>query len=483
MTATILLALALGLQLHAPSQAPALEPAPSERVPTHGWSSEVFTLRSEVLGETLELYVGKPPSYERSRRALPVLYLLDGQHYFAEVLGVLASLAAHGHVPELLLIGIESRDRRVDFTPAGIYLPDVEERARAASYLDFLERELAPAAESRLRAGRPRVLLGHSHAAMLGLHAVAERPAAFPFVVAIDAPTHHEGGLLANELARALASSERPPVRVVSTHVVFGWSDEQWARLQAAARPGDLLTHDFVPGESHESMLVAATYKSLHELFADASMLRMHALPPLEIDALYRGLAPLYGTEVAPPEPLMRRMVEDFLMEGRGTQAGKWLERYTDTYGEPADHAALVARIVEVSALGEPTETVAELLALPRATPEEMKQHLGRWEGETRRGDARSDGLTVDFRVVDGVVEGSVQHAGGGPPHAVEYLRFRPDGALEFGYRNGMRPRGLIVYSEAVAGGPLEGESVFRGIRFVPPPGHTLPVVRFELRR
>jgi enterochelin esterase-like enzyme len=460
-----------------------LAPVPGAEVPTLAWESEVRTIASEALGEELRLFIGKPPSFARAQRPLPVLYLLDGQYYFAEVQAVLANLAGYGHVPEMLLVGIESRDRRKDFTPSGIYLPDVEEAARADLYLDFLEHELAPAVERELRGGKPRVVLGHSHAALLVLHALAQRPQAFPWGIAVDAPTHHDDGFIAHELERMLCTSERPPVRVGSEKVVFGWSDEQWETLQRAARPGDLLTHHVLAGESHESMLFPATYHGLHALFADASMQRMRKLAPLEIDALYRALAHAYGTAVEPPEPLMRQVVEDFLMEGRGKHAGEWLARYTATYGAPPDDAALRAQVAEVTALGDPPETVAELLALPRATPEEMKDHLGTWKGATRRGETRRTGLTVVFHVTDGVVGGEVRHDEGGPAMALEYVRFRADGALEFGYRNGMRPRGLILYTETVPGGPLEGTIPFRGIRFTPPDGHAFPEGRFELRR
>lgn len=184
-----------------------------------------------------------------------------------------------------------------------------------------------------------------------------------------------------------------------------------------------------------------------------------------------------YGAEVAPPEPLMRQLVEDFLMEGREKHAGDWLERYVAAYGEPQDFAELSARVEEVAALGEPAETVASLLALPRATPEEMKAHLGTWQGVTWLEDGPHDPVTVRFRVEDGTVQGELWHDVG-PVIPLEYVRFRPDGALELGFRNGMRPRGLVMYEERTPGGPLEGEIPFRGIRFTPPPGASFPPPR-----
>lgn len=474
-----MLALGAGARAQAPSLELTREVAPT---PAGQWTSEVQRLRSEALGEELRLFIGKPPSFARSHLSYPVLYLLDGQYYFAEVLSVLAALTDSGQVPEMLLVGIESHDRRVDFTPEEITLPDVGARARASSYLDFLEHELVPALEGELRAGKPRVLLGHSHGALLALHAVAQRPQVFPWAVALDAPTHHEHGFIAQELLGALQRETRPSIRVASAQVVFGWTDESWARLRKAARPDDLLTRSVVEGESHESMLFPAAYRGLRELFADSSTLSARELAPLEIEARYRKLSVLYGAELTPPESLLRNVLEDFLMEGRGARAGAWLERYAAAYGKPADYAELAAQVKRVTALGEPSETVAELLALPRATPAEMKAHLGTWKGTSWMNDGPRTSESVRFWVEGGVVQGEVEHEEG-PPQAVEYVRFRPDGALEFGFKNGMRPRGLLMHTERTPGGPLEGEVVFRGMNFVPPPDMGPVTIHFELER
>jgi hypothetical protein len=475
--------LLLSTLLVAAAQAPRLELAKGEPVPTNGWATETYRIRSQVLGEDLRVFVGKPPSWKRTKRGLPLLLLLDGQWYFDEVLPVVAALGAQGQIPAMVLVAVESRDRRVDFTPEEIVLPDVGDRARAGKYLEFLERELVPAAETTLRAGRPRVLVGHSHSAMLALYAVARRPKAFPWVLAIDAPTHHEESFLARDVLRLLGEKERPLVRIESLEAVFGFSDEAWARLQAAARPGDVLGRHAMTGETHEGMVFASAYRGFQAIFADGSSRLVRDLAPLEVEAHYKSLASRWGVEIDPPEPVLRRIVEDFLLEGRGERADAWLERYVAAYGEPDDLPQLRERIEKAKSLGEPTETVAELLALPRATPAEMKDHLGEWRGATQRGDGPKEPFSARFWVEEGVVQGRLAHPGG-PDIPLEYIRFRADGVLEFGFKNGMRPRGLIMYTETKAGGPLEGVIEFRGMRFTLPPGEGERWIdRFQLER
>ena len=86
------------------------------------------------------------------------------------------------------------------------------------------------------------------------------------------------------------------------------------------------------------------------------------------------------------------------------------------------------------------------------------------------------------FWVEEGTVRGQLDHEYG-PSIALEYVRFRADGGLEFGFKNGMRPRGLIMYMEATPGGPLEGDVGFRGMRFTPPPGEHPPTLSFQFER
>ncbi len=120
---SLLLAAALGaLGTGAPgllAQGPELELVPGERPPALDWAGDVHELRSEILGQELRLFVGKPPTFARSQRSYPVLFLLDGQHYFAEVQSIVAALAASGQIPELLLVGIESLVMYAERSPGG----------------------------------------------------------------------------------------------------------------------------------------------------------------------------------------------------------------------------------------------------------------------------------------------------------------------------------------------------------------------------
>ena len=61
---------ALALLMAAPiaGRGSASSPTLSTAPPSMGWSEEVYTLRSDVLGEELRVYVGKPPGWGRIAR-------------------------------------------------------------------------------------------------------------------------------------------------------------------------------------------------------------------------------------------------------------------------------------------------------------------------------------------------------------------------------------------------------------------------------
>jgi hypothetical protein len=63
------------------------------------------------------------------------------------------------------------------------------------------------------------------------------------------------------------------------------------------------------------------------------------------------------------------------------------------------------------------------------------------------------------------------------------YIKLVP-GGLDFGFMNGMRPRGMLVHDARFDGDVLKGQMRFGGVRIVRPPGMPGPPnVYFELKR
>jgi hypothetical protein len=129
--------------------------------------------------------------------------------------------------------------------------------------------------------------------------------------------------------------------------------------------------------------------------------------------------------------------------------------------------------------------TVEDLKATPFATAEEIAPYVGVWSGERFGGPGPATPLELHVVVEGARVEAWVDHTTGPPAvrrQTIEYLKVLPDG-LEFGYMNGMRPAGMIVYAGVRRGETLEGDQNFRGIVLPLPGGFMPPNIKFRLAR
>jgi hypothetical protein len=127
------------------------------------------------------------------------------------------------------------------------------------------------------------------------------------------------------------------------------------------------------------------------------------------------------------------------------------------------------------------------LLATPFPTPEEARAYIGEWKGDQWMNpeEPRNGRLTLRIKIVDGRVVAEMEYAGQPDPYRVrriEYLRVTPAG-LTFGFMNGMRPRGVVLFEGKFEGDTLSGASRFGGIDFRRPDGSPPPSISFSFKR
>ena len=409
----------------------------------------VLSIDSAILGETRTVRIALPASFGKTApsRRYPLIVVTDGEGPSAEaVVTASRELSRHGLMPETIVAGIENTDRLRDLTPPGISVSGSSRGEGGDRFLDFIERELVPALEAQYRAAAPRVLAGHSSGGILATYAGATRDA-FRLIVALDTPVHLEDRWLAAKLvARARAGGA--PVRYASYNAVFGWPDAAWAELTAAAPDSWVLRHGKFENETHNSMPMLGAYLGLRELFADYSRKAAPVFPTTSILPYYDTLTAKYGAPLAPPQPLMRDVVDDLLLEGRGAAARAAFDALIAAYGEPPNASETRAQIEEVSSRPEPTETVESLLATPMATAEEAAPYVGEWRAESRRGAYTRTRFTLTIGIEDGRVKGHVlwKFAPGEElRQELQYFTVQP-GGFTYGFMNGMRPRGMLLY-------------------------------------
>ena len=167
------------------------------------------TLASAVLGEERTYFVHLPDSYARSPgKRYPVLYVLDGTSQSVHTAASADVMARVGAMPEAIVIGIPSGDKRNrDYTPPGMR-QDTDEtgsaNGQADRFLDFLQRELIPRVERELRTKPRRTLVGNSRGGLFVVHAFTTQPALFDAYVAHSPALWRDGSAMVARLDRFL---------------------------------------------------------------------------------------------------------------------------------------------------------------------------------------------------------------------------------------------------------------------------------------
>lgn len=471
-------------------------PSAAARQPGEGvdgrHAADTLTLESLILGRPRRVFVSLPASYGATDRTYPVVIVLDGEAYFDAAASLEDTLARLGHVPEAIVVALpnaspDPRDRVHDMTPPGLSVSGSGLHEGGDDFLDFIENELLREIDRRYRGGKPRILVGHSSGGVIATYAAATRSDAFPVVVSIDAPIQLGDGWLADRLVERARLGGDAPVRYVSLESRFGWTDERWEELRAAAPSSWLLRRERLDGESHESMFFLGMYQGLKFAFTDYSIVAAPFFPAgtaLGVFEHFERIEHVLDAPIPPPARVLRRLIEDLLTEGRVGPARKALAWLVEGYGPQADEAELRARIERVTALLPLEETVETLQNTPWPTPDEIAPYVGEWQGEQWSNPESRQPFALRIRVVDGRVVAETEMPLGPrlDVRPAEYLRVLPDG-LEFGYMNGMRPAGMIVNTGRLEGDTLEGETKIRGVLLLFPPGMHPPRVYFRLTR
>jgi hypothetical protein len=173
-------------------------------------------------------------------------------------------------------------------------------------------------------------------------------------------------------------------------------------------------------------------------------------------------------------------------MEGQSKQAHDAWQMLVASYGMPKDSAEWQQRLAKLSKLPPLTETVESILATPRAKSADARQFIGEWHGQEWINPEGKTDMVLRLRDSAGVVTGemgNLPEPSEMPPMKIQYVKIVP-GGIEWGFMNGMRPRGMLMHKAVLKDGVLTGTSDFGGIRFVPPPGMPgPPTVRFEFRK
>lgn len=288
-----------------------------------------LTIDSKIMGEKRTVVVRVPASYAIGDRRYPVLYLTDGDGHIGHTSATTAYLAREGRMPEVILVAVVNTDRTRDLTPTKV-ADRPGETGGADRFLDFFEKELIPAIESRYRTQKYRVFAGHSLGGLFALHAFFTRPELFDSWIAVAPSLQWDDRYL---FRRATEFFAKPKPRETSVVVTIGDEGEDsrknfedFKKLfnKRAPKQVDALFVHF-PDEDHGSVVMPSHYTGLRKVFSPWRFALANGADPkselMRATEHYTKLSARAGYEIPVPENLTNMIGYLLLRADRTSEA------------------------------------------------------------------------------------------------------------------------------------------------------------------
>lgn len=284
-------------------------------------------LHSAVLDEDRTYHVALPASYRwATDRRYPVLYVLDGAWHFQHAAASAGYLAAHGEIPEMIVVAIDSTKRVRDFTQSDWPSAWIG-GGGAANFQRFLATELIPAVERAYRTDGFRALSGHSASGQFVLYCLTAEPALFRGYIALSPSLDWDGNLPQRSLEAAFAvTPELANFLYVARSDDAGRALADYERLVetlATRSPRGFRWHSQAfPDETHVSIPLVAEIDGLRQLYAGY---RLHD-DLLEkgfafAEEHFRQVSKTVGWTLPVPESVVNDLAYAALEQGRTDEA------------------------------------------------------------------------------------------------------------------------------------------------------------------
>lgn len=325
----------------------------------HGQSQPDNTI---TIGKTIELYsntlhemrrvmVYLPDSYHDTYfypRRYPVIYALDGDSHFYELVAMIRQLSSGPDFPEMIIVSIPNTDRIRDLTPTldtvafGMDPHMARRTGGGEAFLSFIAHELIPHIDSLYPTAPYRLFTGHSLGGLMVIDALLHHSRLFNAYLAVDPSmmwdnlrlVHDAQTLLPNtdyrdrSLFMATANSLRRdpdtaaaflhPADIFSTHLQSMFLLRNALAADSAAN--HLRFHwKYYPEYNHQSVPLPAEYDGLRFLFDFYALnVQYDHLPPTHADdirlvAHYADISRHMGYTVSPPEVMVNNIAYDLL--------------------------------------------------------------------------------------------------------------------------------------------------------------------------
>lgn len=236
-----------------------------------------FTLRSRVLGKPRKVNIYVPPSYARGEKRYPVLYVLDGGEAqdFHHISGLAQLSTVSGTTAEMIVVGIETRDRPSELTSASKdprYVAEWPTHGASADFRRHVAEEVIPFVESRFRTSGDTALMGESLAGLFVVETFLRQPTLFDHYIAISPSLWWDSRSLSREAGALLARHDEAKRTLFLTiaderGTMQDGMDRLVAALRASAPRGLTWTYEPRPEETHASIYHGAALDAVRRIW------------------------------------------------------------------------------------------------------------------------------------------------------------------------------------------------------------------------
>ena len=243
-------------------------------------SNDVYLIHSRVLNQDRQIYIHLPQLDSADmNKALPVLYLLDGENHFHILSAYIEYLRHWQVIPPIIVVGIVSVDRVKDLTPVNSvinFFGKVDSNYKTSGgneqFFNFIQQELMPYIKANYKTSPFKIFAGHSFGGLTAINCMLMRPDMFDAYIAIS-PSLWFG----NKYVLQLAEQKLPKLPMRNKYFFYSVGNEDGTFRSDLLKFDKLVQRDslktfkheykYYPYEDHMTEPIPAYYDALRFVY------------------------------------------------------------------------------------------------------------------------------------------------------------------------------------------------------------------------
>ncbi|WP_191191399.1 alpha/beta hydrolase [Mucilaginibacter pankratovii] len=344
---------------------------------------KVVTMHSDILKEDRRILIYTPKDSANSEKKYPVIYVLDADNHFAQMVEYSKYLSRQdvSVIPPLIVVGITNTDRNRDLTPSHSNIDYSGKSDTTANspykhsggnelFLQFIQKELMPYVNSNYNTQPYRIFAGHSFGALTTINCLFNYPDMFDAYIAVSPSFWWDQKFLLK-----LADKRLKAGSTLSKTLFFSDGNEDSSspgspfhtnvlKFDSLLKKRNIKGLDFeyipYPNESHMTVPIKSYYDGLRFIY------QQWQLPPVSDEKInpeiimrhYKGLSQKFGYPILPDEAYFNDLAQWLLKSPATLSNGiKLLEMNTINY--PSSSRAFAALGAAYAMKGEKQKAMA----------------------------------------------------------------------------------------------------------------------------